>query len=66
MPMRAMFEHGALATSMRDICKQAKLSAGAVYRYFASKDALLAGFAEDHHGDDFESLLQAARRVGTP
>ncbi|EDM80240.1 transcriptional regulatory protein [Plesiocystis pacifica SIR-1] len=36
-------ERGFHATSMRDICREAKLSAGAVYRYFASKEALIAG-----------------------
>ena len=36
-------ERGFHATSMRDICKQAKLSAGAVYRYFASKEDLIVG-----------------------
>ena len=36
-------ERGFHATSMRDICKQAKLSAGAVYRYFPSKEDLIAG-----------------------
>lgn len=36
-------ERGFHATSMRDICNEAKLSAGAVYRYFASKEALIAG-----------------------
>lgn len=33
-------------TSMQDICKEAKVSAGALYVYFASKEALIAGIAE--------------------
>ena len=33
-------------TSMQDICRQAEVSAGALYVYFASKEALIAGIAE--------------------
>jgi TetR/AcrR family transcriptional repressor of uid operon len=33
-------------TSMQDICKEASVSAGALYVYFASKEALIAGIAE--------------------
>jgi TetR/AcrR family transcriptional regulator, repressor for uid operon len=33
-------------TSMLDICKEAGVSAGALYVYFASKEALIAGIAE--------------------
>jgi len=33
-------------TSMQDICKHAKVSAGALYVYFPSKEALIAGIAE--------------------
>jgi len=36
-------ERGFHTTSMRDICRQAQLSAGAVYRYFESKEDLIAG-----------------------
>jgi AcrR family transcriptional regulator len=39
-------------TTMQDICAEAGLSAGAVYGYFDSKDAIIA------------MLAQAARRVG--
>jgi AcrR family transcriptional regulator len=35
-------KHGFHATSMREICKAAKLSAGAMYHYFASKDDIIA------------------------
>ena len=34
-------------TSMRDICKQANLSAGAVYHYFKSKDEIVVAVAEN-------------------
>ena len=33
-------------TTMQDICKEADVSAGALYVYFASKEALIAGIAE--------------------
>lgn len=33
-------------TSMQDICREAKVSAGALYVYFSSKEALIAGIAE--------------------
>jgi AcrR family transcriptional regulator len=41
--MRCFAERGFHATSMRDICSESSLSAGAVYRYFASKEDLIAG-----------------------
>jgi AcrR family transcriptional regulator len=34
------------ATSMQDICREAGVSPGALYVYFASKEALIAGIAE--------------------
>lgn len=33
-------------TSMQDICRQAKVSAGAIYVYFDSKEALIEGLVE--------------------
>lgn len=33
-------------TTMQDICREAKISAGAVYVYFASKEALIDGIVE--------------------
>jgi len=33
-------------TTMQDICKEAEISAGALYVYFASKEDLIAGVAE--------------------
>lgn len=34
------------ATSMQDICRQARISPGALYLYFSSKDALIEGICE--------------------
>jgi AcrR family transcriptional regulator len=38
--------NGFHATTMQDICREAAVSAGALYVYFASKEALIAGIAE--------------------
>lgn len=43
---RCFVRHGFHRASMRQICKEAGLSAGAVYNYFPSKDAIIEGFAE--------------------
>jgi len=43
---RCFVRHGFHQASMRQICKEAGLSAGAVYNYFPSKDAIIEGFAE--------------------
>lgn len=39
-------EKGVHQTSMRDICKQAELSTGAVYNYFDSKEEIIEALAE--------------------
>jgi AcrR family transcriptional regulator len=44
---RCFVRNGFHATSMQDIFAQAGLSAGAVYRYFPGKDALVAAIAEE-------------------
>lgn len=36
-------KHGFHATGMRQICQAVQLSPGALYRYFASKEAIIAG-----------------------
>jgi AcrR family transcriptional regulator len=43
---RCFARAGFHATSMQDICREAGVSAGALYIYFASKEALIAGIAE--------------------
>lgn len=50
-------------TSMQDICKEAGVSAGAVYVYFASKEELIAGIAERDRNKlagEFAELAQTA------
>ncbi|OYY07775.1 MAG: hypothetical protein B7Y70_13875 [Rhizobiales bacterium 35-68-8] len=48
--------------SMQDICGEAKMSAGNLYRYFSSKEALIAGICERNRADAVESfsLVEAA------
>jgi AcrR family transcriptional regulator len=47
-------------TSMQDIFREAKLSAGAVYRYFASKEDIVEAIAEQRHAKEAELIAQAA------
>ncbi|HYY19079.1 MAG TPA: TetR/AcrR family transcriptional regulator [Streptosporangiaceae bacterium] len=45
---RCFLRDGFHATSMQDLFAEAGLSAGAVYRYFASKDEVILAIAEDN------------------
>jgi AcrR family transcriptional regulator len=44
--LTCMVRKGFHKTSMRDICKQANLSAGAVYNYFSGKEEIIAAATE--------------------
>ena len=46
-------------TSMLDIIKESHLSAGAIYRYFAGKDAIVEAIAEERHAQEAAMLAQA-------
>jgi AcrR family transcriptional regulator len=49
--------------SMQDICAQAGMSPGNLYRYFPSKEALIAGISERNRSDaagNFDRVNQAA------
>jgi AcrR family transcriptional regulator len=48
---RRFVRNGFHATSMQDVFEEAGLSAGAVYRYFPSKAAIVAAIAEETVGD---------------
>lgn len=49
---RACFaRRGFHQTTMQDICRTSELSAGAVYRYFPSKDDIIEALCDDHTGD---------------
>jgi AcrR family transcriptional regulator len=47
-------------TSMHDICREAGISPGALYVYFDSKEALIAGIAERDRADFAERFDQLA------
>jgi AcrR family transcriptional regulator len=60
-------------TTMHDICKEAGISPGALYVYFDSKEALIAGIAERDRAEFAERLaalatasdfLQALKEIG--
>ena len=48
------------ATTMQDICKEAVVSPGAVYLYFASKEDLIAGLCERDRNEFAERFGQLA------
>ncbi len=45
-------------TTMQDICREADLSPGAVYRYFAGKEEIIAASCEDCQGQN-QALIEA-------
>ncbi len=51
-------------TSMHDLSKEAGISVGLIYRYFASKEAVIAAMAEEHK-NDLQELLERARTAPT-
>lgn len=71
---RACFARGGFhATTMQDICKAASVSPGAVYVYFDSKEALIAGLCERDRAEFAErfaklseapDFLQALQSLG--
>ncbi len=46
-------------TTMQDIVHQSGLSAGAVYRYFESKESIVAALADEHHRSEAATLAGA-------
>jgi AcrR family transcriptional regulator len=52
--------HGFHQASMQEICTEAKLSPGSVYRYFRSKDDLIVALIEEHRQQTVR-LFAAAR-----
>ncbi len=47
---------------MQEICAEANISAGALYRYFASKAEIIGAIAEDKHSETDTLFLDAARK----
>jgi AcrR family transcriptional regulator len=50
-------------TTMKDIVEESRLSAGAFYRYFDSKEDIVAAIAEEHHAP--EAAVLSATADGT-
>lgn len=52
-------------TTMQDICKEAELSPGAVYRYFPSKEAIIQAMCERGQNANAEAIQEAMSRGNT-
>lgn len=57
---RCFLRDGFHSTSMQDLFAEAQLSAGAVYRYFTSKDEVILAIAEDNMRDVLDITLAVA------
>jgi TetR/AcrR family transcriptional regulator, repressor for uid operon len=65
---RCFVRHGFHRSTMQDVAAESAMSPGNLYRYFPSKDAIVAGLAErDREGfnADFAQLANAPDPVGT-
>ncbi|MEU0088131.1 TetR/AcrR family transcriptional regulator [Streptomyces sp. NPDC006274] len=63
---RCVSRNGFHATSMQDILRESGLSAGAVYRYFRSKEELIAAIADEAFGSIRSAFEEAARTTPPP
>lgn len=50
--------------TMQEICAEANISAGALYRYFASKADIIAAIAEDTRGESDVAFIRTAEESG--
>jgi AcrR family transcriptional regulator len=50
--------------TMQEICSEASISAGALYRYFNSKAEIIGAIAEDKRGESDVAFLRAAEQQG--
>jgi AcrR family transcriptional regulator len=57
--MHCFAKSGFYQTSMHDISAEAGISVGLIYRYFASKEAVISALAEEHKEDIHELLRRA-------
>ena len=62
---RCFARSGFHRTTMQDICREAAISAGALYLYFGSKEALIAGICERNRADFAERFLALAEAPDT-
>src|SRR5437588_12979287 len=49
--------------TMQDVCREAGLSPGAIYRYFPSKDAIIEAIADERHARE-AGFMELARAAG--
>jgi TetR/AcrR family transcriptional regulator, transcriptional repressor of aconitase len=64
---RCFLRDGFHATSMQDLFAEARLSSGAVYGYFASKDEMIMAIAEENAREVLAAMhAAAARHSGRP
>ena len=56
---RCFAEQGFHTTTMHDIIKASRLSAGAIYNYFSSKEDIIAAIADARHAREAELFRQA-------
>jgi AcrR family transcriptional regulator len=54
---RCFIRSGFHQASMQEICAEAKMSPGNLYRYFPSKEAIIAGISERNRAEAAESFL---------
>jgi len=57
--LRCFSRNGFHRATMQDIVREAELSAGAIYRYFASKEDIVAAIASQRHAAELNSLREA-------
>src|SRR5262249_15087544 len=58
---RCFARNGFHQASMQDICTEAGMSAGNLYRYFPSKEAIIAGICERDRAEAAESFMAVSR-----
>ncbi|MEV0173865.1 TetR/AcrR family transcriptional regulator [Streptomyces sp. NPDC050803] len=63
---RCFARNGFHATSMQDVLKEVDLSAGAVYRYFSSKDELIAAIANEVLSEVRDAFEEVTRHSPPP
>jgi AcrR family transcriptional regulator len=51
-------------STMAEICAEASVSAGALYRYFSGKADIIGAIAEDKRGESDQAFLRAAEEQG--
>jgi TetR/AcrR family transcriptional regulator, transcriptional repressor of aconitase len=61
--LRCFAREGFHRTTMQDIVREARLSPGAIYRYFAAKEDIIAAIAAERHAAERAMLHEAASRT---